>query len=88
MADIQLDANLSAKQVDDIVAFLHSLNGEVPKIEKPALPPSGPETRKYIEEVYWFPTSELRVKRLEPLGSGRFLFEFQQPKGKKKAPEK
>lgn len=52
MADIQLDANLSAKQVDDIVAFLHSLNGEVPKIEKPALPPSGPETRKYIEEVY------------------------------------
>lgn len=52
MADIQLDANLSAKQVDDIVAFLHSLNGEAPKIEKPALPPSGPETRKYIEEVY------------------------------------
>lgn len=52
MADIQLDANLSAKQVDDIVAFLHSLNGEVPKIEKPALPPSGPKTRKYIEEVY------------------------------------
>ena len=52
MADIQLDAILSAKQVDDIVAFLHSLNGEVPKIEKPALPPSGPETRKYIEEVY------------------------------------
>lgn len=52
MADIQLDTNLSEKQVEDIVAFLHSLNGEIPKIEKPALPPSGPETRKYIEEVY------------------------------------
>ena len=33
MADIQLDANLSAKQVDDIVAFLHSLNGEVPRLK-------------------------------------------------------
>lgn len=52
MADIQLDMNLSEKQVEEIVAFLHSLIGEIPKIEKPALPPSGPETRKYIEEVY------------------------------------
>ena len=52
MADIQLDSHLSEKQVEDIVAFLHSLNGEIPKIEKPALPPSGLETRKYIEEVY------------------------------------
>ena len=52
MADIQLDMNLSEKQVDEIVAFLESLNGELPKIEKPTLPPSGPETRKYIEEVY------------------------------------
>lgn len=52
MADIQLDMNLSEKQVEEIVAFLESLNGELPKIEKPILPPSGPETRKYIEEVY------------------------------------
>ena len=52
MADIQLDTNLSEKQVEDIVAFLHSLNGEIPKIEKPALLPNGPETRKYVEEVY------------------------------------
>ena len=52
MADIQLDVNLSEKQVEEIVAFLESLNGELPKIEKPTLPPSGPETRKYIEEVY------------------------------------
>lgn len=52
MADIQLDMNLSEKQVEEIVAFLESLNGELPKIEKPTLPPSGPETRKYIEEVY------------------------------------
>lgn len=52
MADIQLDMNLSEKQVEEIVAFLESLNGEPPKIEKPTLPPSGPETRKYIEEVY------------------------------------
>ena len=51
MADIQLDMNLSEKQVEEIVAFLESLNGELPKIEKPTLPPSGPETRKYIEEV-------------------------------------
>lgn len=52
MADIQLDMNLSEKQVEEIVAFLESLNGELPKIEKPTLPPSGPKTRKYIEEVY------------------------------------
>ena len=52
MADIQLDMNLSEKQVEEIVAFLESLNGELPKIEKPTLPPSGPETRKYIEDVY------------------------------------
>lgn len=52
MADIQLDMDLSEKQVEEIVAFLESLNGELPKIEKPTLPPSGPETRKYIEEVY------------------------------------
>jgi cytochrome c peroxidase len=52
MADIQLDMNLSEKQVEEIVAFLESLNGELPKIEKPTLPPSGPEKRKYIEEVY------------------------------------
>lgn len=52
MADIQLDMNLSEKQVEEIIAFLESLNGELPKIEKPTLPPSGPETRKYIEEVY------------------------------------
>lgn len=52
MADIQLDMNLSEKQVEEIVAFLESLNGELPKIEKPTLPPSSPETRKYIEEVY------------------------------------
>lgn len=52
IADIQLDMNLSEKQVEEIVAFLESLNGELPKIEKPTLPPSGPETRKYIEEVY------------------------------------
>jgi len=52
MADIQLDMNLSEKQVEEIVVFLESLNGELPKIEKPTLPPSGPETRKYIEEVY------------------------------------
>lgn len=52
MADIQLDMNLSEKQVEEIVAFLESLNGELPKIENPTLPPSGPETRKYIEEVY------------------------------------
>lgn len=52
MADIQLDMNLSEKQVEEIVAFLESLNGELPKIDKPTLPPSGPETRKYVEEVY------------------------------------
>lgn len=52
MADIQLDMNLSEKQVEEIVTFLESLNGELPKIDKPTLPPSGPETRKYVEEVY------------------------------------
>lgn len=40
MADIQLDMNLSEKQVEEIVAFLESLNGELPKIEKPTLPPT------------------------------------------------
>ena len=87
MADIQLDMNLSEKQVEEIVAFLESLNGELPKIEKPTLPPSGPETRKYIEEVYWFPTIDSHNQRLEPQGSGRFLFSFDNRKAKK-APEK
>ena len=78
MADIQLDMNLSEKQVEEIVAFLESLNGELPKIEKPTLPPSGPETRKYIDS---------HNQRLEPQGSGRFLFSFDNRKAKK-APEK
>lgn len=58
MADIQLDMNLSEKQVEEIVAFLESLNGELPKIDS-------------------------HNQRLEPQGSGRFLFSFDNRKAKK-----
>lgn len=38
MAQTQLGAKLSDKEVDDIVAFLESLTGQLPKIEYPILP--------------------------------------------------
>jgi cytochrome c peroxidase len=40
MAKTQLDADLSNEQVDDIVAFLNSLTGEIPKQSMPILPPT------------------------------------------------
>jgi cytochrome c peroxidase len=44
----QLSKKLSDEEVNDIVAFLQALTGEVPAsyIQKPALPPSGPTTPK------------------------------------------
>ena len=44
MASAQLNIELSANEVEDITAFLHTLNGEFPKVEYPTLPPSTPET--------------------------------------------
>lgn len=42
MAKVQLDTTLSAKDVNDIVAFLETLTGEVPAITYPQLPrPNG-----------------------------------------------
>lgn len=38
MAEVQLGAKLSDKEEDDIVAFLNSLTGQLPKIEYPILP--------------------------------------------------
>lgn len=38
MAEVQLGAKLSDKEEDDIVAFLDSLTGQLPKIEYPILP--------------------------------------------------
>ncbi len=40
MAKAQLDATIPDQDVEDIVAFLHALTGEQPKISRPALPPS------------------------------------------------
>lgn len=38
MAEVQLGAKLSDKEEDDIVAFLDSLTGQLPKVEYPILP--------------------------------------------------
>lgn len=38
MAEVQLGARLSDQEQDDIVAFLNSLTGQLPKIEYPMLP--------------------------------------------------
>lgn len=38
MAEVQLGAKLSDKEENDIVAFLNSLSGQLPKIEYPILP--------------------------------------------------
>lgn len=38
MAEVQLGAKLSDKEEDDIVAFLNSLTGQLPKVEYPILP--------------------------------------------------
>ena len=38
MGESQLGAKLSDKEEDDIVAFLESLTGQLPKIEYPLLP--------------------------------------------------
>lgn len=38
MAEVQLGAKLSDKEEDDIVAFLNSLTGQLPRIEYPILP--------------------------------------------------
>lgn len=40
MAKTQLGRDLKTSEVNDIVAFLKSLNGEIPKQTKPKLPPS------------------------------------------------
>lgn len=44
MASAQLNIELSPQEVEDITAFLHTLNGEFPKVEYPILPPSTPDT--------------------------------------------
>ncbi|MCI6475473.1 MAG: cytochrome-c peroxidase [Mucispirillum sp.] len=46
MAKSQLGADLSAEEVAQIVAFLKSTTGEMPKIEYPILPPSTNNTPK------------------------------------------
>ena len=46
MGTHQLGKDLSATDVDNIVAFLKSLTGELPKIEKPELPKSTAKTPK------------------------------------------
>ena len=38
MSEAQLGTKLDSKEVDDIVAFLNSLTGQVPKVEYPMLP--------------------------------------------------
>ncbi len=48
MGKAQLGKTLSINEVDDIVAFLNSLTGEIPEdaLKLPILPPSGPDTPK------------------------------------------
>lgn len=44
MATAQLGTELTPEDVEDITAFLHTLNGEFPTVEYPILPPSTPDT--------------------------------------------
>jgi Cytochrome c peroxidase len=46
MGSSQLGAKLSDKEVDAIVAFLHTLTGQQPRVEYPILPPSTSATPK------------------------------------------
>lgn len=38
MSEVQLGAKLSDEEADEIVAFLNSLTGQLPKIDYPILP--------------------------------------------------
>lgn len=49
MAKLQLNANLSDQQVDDIVAFLTGLTGEFPPQELPRLPPTAAKTFPFVK---------------------------------------
>lgn len=51
MSSSQLGTELAPKEVEAIVAFLHSLTGEVPRIEYPILPPESPKTPRPTAEV-------------------------------------
>ncbi|HRO15829.1 MAG TPA: cytochrome-c peroxidase, partial [Paracoccus sp. (in: a-proteobacteria)] len=44
MSDAQLGTELEPAQIDDIVAFLHTLTGDQPQIVHPILPVRGPDT--------------------------------------------
>ena len=44
MAKVQLGRTLKPQEVKDIVAFLTSLNGEIPKQTPPELPKGGPKS--------------------------------------------
>lgn len=44
MSEVQLGTKLSEEENDDIVAFLKSLSGRLPKIEYPILPTRTKET--------------------------------------------
>ena len=46
MSSAQLGIELSSTEVDQIVAFLKSTTGEMPKVEYPVLPPSTINTPK------------------------------------------
>lgn len=51
MSSSQLGTELKADEVDAIVAFLHSLTGEVPRIEYPILPPETATTPRPTAEI-------------------------------------
>ena len=48
MSSAQLGIELTEQEIDDIVAFLKSTTGEMPKIEYPILPPSTNDTPKPV----------------------------------------
>lgn len=51
MSSSQLGTELAPKEVDAIVAFLHALTGEVPRIEYPLLPSETAETPRPSAEI-------------------------------------
>ncbi len=51
MGTSQLGRDLSDEQIDDIVAFLHTLTGEMPEVTVPHLPPSTQDTPRPLIEV-------------------------------------
>ncbi len=51
MSSSQLGTELKPQEIDTIVAFLHALTGDVPRIEYPILPPETSNTPRPTAEI-------------------------------------